>query len=81
MRILFMGTPDFAVKSLDKLLNNGFEICGVVTVPDRPSGRGMKLIPSDVKKYALEKNLKLFQPEKISKNDDFKDVSENIMGR
>lgn len=73
MKILFMGTPDFAVKSLDKLVNNGYDICGVVTTPDRPSGRGMKLAISEVKEYAVEKGLKIFQPERITKNDEFKD--------
>ncbi|MBQ7410767.1 MAG: methionyl-tRNA formyltransferase [Clostridia bacterium] len=72
MKILFMGTPDFARESLDNLYNAGFEICGVVTTPDRPAGRGMKLVASPVKEYAIEKNLKLFQPEKISNNDEFK---------
>jgi len=72
MKILFMGTPDFARESLDNLYNSGFEICGVVTTPDRPAGRGMKLVASPVKEYALEKGLKLFQPEKISNNDEFK---------
>lgn len=72
MKILFMGTPDFARESLDSLYNAGFEICGVVTTPDRPAGRGMKLVSSPVKEYALGKGLKLFQPEKISNNDEFK---------
>lgn len=72
MKILFMGTPDFARESLDNLYQAGYEICGVVTPPDRPSGRGMKLIPSPVKEYAIEKNLKLFQPEKIANNTEFK---------
>ncbi len=72
MKILFMGTPDFARESLDNLYKAGFEICGVVTQPDRPSGRGMKLVASPVKEYAIEKGLKLFQPEKISNNDEFK---------
>ena len=72
MKILFMGTPDFSRVSLDKLYNAGYEICGVVTTPDRPAGRGMKLVASPVKEYATQKNLKLFQPEKISKNEDFK---------
>ena len=67
-----MGTPDFARESLDNLYNSGFEICGVVTTPDRPAGRGMKLVASPVKEYAIEKGLKLFQPEKISNNDEFK---------
>jgi methionyl-tRNA formyltransferase len=68
-----MGTPDFARESLDKLYNNGYEICGVVTTPDRPAGRGMKMLASPVKEYAIEKGLKLFQPEKITNNDEFKD--------
>lgn len=68
-----MGTPDFAKESLENLYNNGFEICGVVTPPDRPSGRGMKLVPCPVKQYAIEKNLKIFQPEKITNNAEFKD--------
>lgn len=68
-----MGTPDFARESLDKLYNSGYEICGIVTVPDRPSGRGMKLIPSPVKEYALEKKIKIFQPEKITNNTEFKE--------
>ncbi len=74
MKILFMGTPDFSRESLDKLYNSGYEICGVVTTPDRPAGRGMKLVASPVKEYALEKGLRIFQPEKISKNDEFKDA-------
>ena len=72
MRILFMGTPDLAKESLEKLYNNGHEICGVVTTPDRPSGRGMKLVSSPVKQYAIENNLEIFQPEKISNNTEFK---------
>lgn len=78
MKILFMGTPDFARESLDKLYNEGYEICGVVTTPDRPAGRGMKLVASPVKEYAIQNNLKLFQPEKISKNDEFKDEIKEI---
>lgn len=73
MKILFMGTPDIARESLDNLYNAGFEICGVVTAPDRPAGRGMKLIASPVKEYAIEKNIKVFQPEKIVNNTEFKD--------
>ncbi len=73
MRILFMGTPDIARESLDNLYNEGFEICGVVTAPDKPAGRGMKIISSPVKEYAIKKNLKIFQPEKIVNNNEFKD--------
>ena len=64
MRILFMGTPDIARESLDNLYNEGFEICGVVTAPDKPAGRGMKIISSPVKEYAIKKNLKIFQNKK-----------------
>ena len=73
MRILFMGTPDIARESLDELYNAGYEICGVVTTPDRPAGRGMKLVASPVKEYALEKGFKIFQPEKIANNTEFKE--------
>ncbi len=62
MRILFMGTPDFAKRNLEALYNNGENIVGVVTAPDKPKGRGMVLTPSDVKKFALEKNLEVYQP-------------------
>ena len=65
LRIVFMGTPDFAVASLDALVNAGFNIAGVITAPDKPAGRGMKLTESAVKKYAVEKNLPVLQPEKL----------------
>lgn len=78
MKILFMGTPDFAKESLEKLYDSGYEICGVVTTPDRPSGRGMKLVASPVKEYAISKNLKVFQPEKITNNTEFKNEIKEI---
>lgn len=65
MRIVFMGTPEFAVASLDILVQNNYEIVGVVTVPDKPAGRGQQLQQSAVKKYALEKGLTILQPEKL----------------
>jgi methionyl-tRNA formyltransferase len=66
MRIVFMGTPDFAVASLDILVKNGYEIVGVVTATDKLGGRGGKeLLQSAVKKYAVEHNLKVLQPEKL----------------
>jgi methionyl-tRNA formyltransferase len=65
-----MGTPEFAVASLDALVCAGCQIVGVVTAPDKPAGRGMKLMQSDVKKYAVEKGLHLLQPEKL-KNPEF----------
>jgi methionyl-tRNA formyltransferase len=60
-----MGTPQFAVPSLNKLYEAGYDIAAVVTAPDKPAGRGMQLTQSAVKKYALEKNLKILQPEKL----------------
>lgn len=65
LRIIFMGTPDFAVPSLDILLQNNYNVVGVVTAPDKPAGRGQQLNQSAVKKYAVEKNLKILQPEKL----------------
>lgn len=65
MRIVFMGTSEFAVPSLIKLLQDGHEIAGVVTQPDRPKGRGNKLTASPVKETAMNYNLPLFQPENI----------------
>jgi len=65
MRIVFMGTPDFAVESLKILVENKYEIVGVITMPDKPAGRGHKVQFSPVKQYALDHNLKLLQPEKL----------------
>jgi methionyl-tRNA formyltransferase len=70
LKIVFMGTPEFAVASLDALVNAGCTIVGVVTAPDKPAGRGLKLQESAVKKYAVEKGLKVLQPEKL-KNTQF----------
>lgn len=71
MNIVFMGTPDFAVESLSKIYDSGHNILAVVSQPDKPSGRGMKLMPSPVKEYAISKNIKVYQPEKIKKNLEF----------
>jgi methionyl-tRNA formyltransferase len=68
IRIIFMGTPEFAVASLDALVNEGCNIVGVITAPDKPAGRGMQLQQSAVKKYALEKDLHILQPEKLKNN-------------
>ncbi|MCI9085467.1 MAG: methionyl-tRNA formyltransferase [Clostridia bacterium] len=62
MKILFMGTPDFAAESLKALLNADMDIVGVVSQPDKPKGRGHKLVPTEVKSVALEAGLKVFQP-------------------
>ena len=71
MKVVFMGTPDFAQKSLEALYNVGHEILAVVTNIDKPKGRGMKLVESPVKEYAKSKNLTIFQPEKVRKNIEF----------
>jgi len=60
-----MGTPEFAVASLDALVRHNFNVVGVITGPDKPGGRGQKLIPSPVKKYALKKKMHLLQPDKL----------------
>jgi methionyl-tRNA formyltransferase len=60
MRIVFMGTPDFAVKSLEILVENGFQVVGVITAPDKPAGRGQQLRYSAVKTYAESKGLNSF---------------------
>lgn len=65
MRILFMGTPEFAKINLSAIYESGEEIVGVVTTPDKAKGRGMVLTPSEVKKYALEKNLDVYQPKTL----------------
>lgn len=65
LRIIFMGTPDFAVESLKTLHENGYNIVGVITMPDKPAGRGHKIQFSPVKQYALDNNLRLLQPEKL----------------
>lgn len=70
LRIVFMGTPDFAVASLRALLEAGFDIVGVITAPDKPAGRGLKITESALKRYAVEKGLLVLQPEKL-KNPDF----------
>ena len=71
LRILFMGTPDFARESLEAVYNADYEILGVVTNPDKPKGRGMKMVASPVKEFALEKGLTVYQPEKVRKNEEF----------
>ena len=65
LRIVYMGTPDFAVESLRCLVEGGYNVVGVITMPDKPAGRGHKLQFSPVKQYALEHSLPLLQPEKL----------------
>ena len=72
LRIVFMGTPEFAVPMLDTLYRSSHQIVAVITAPDKPAGRGMQLSESDVKKYAVAHGLHLLQPEKL-KNEAFLD--------
>lgn len=65
MRIIFMGTPEFAVASLDALVQHGYDVAAVVTAPDKPAGRGLQLQQSAVKQYAVSKNIPVLQPEKL----------------
>lgn len=81
LRIVFMGTPEFAVESLDILVQNNYDIAAVITAPDKPAGRGQKINISAVKQYALEKNLNILQPVKL-KDPEFlqtlKDLNANL---
>ena len=65
MRVVFMGTPDFAAESLKKLIAEGYDVVGVFTQPDKPRGRGMNLSFSPVKEVAVEAGIPVFQPEKM----------------
>ena len=76
-RIVFMGTPDFAVTILKYLVEHNYTIVGVITAPDKPSGRGRKLNESAVKKYALSENLTILQPTNL-KNEDFKNTLKDL---
>lgn len=77
MKIVFMGTPAFAVHSLNAIVKAGFDVSAVVTAPDRPSGRGMKLQPSEVKKYALDHDIQVLQPTNL-KSPEFVASLQNI---
>lgn len=73
LNVVFMGTPDFAMESLKEIYNAGYNILSVVTNPDKPKGRGMKMIASPVKEFAIEKNIPVLEPIKIRKNYEFID--------
>lgn len=73
--IVFMGTPDFARESLEAIYQEGYNIIAVITNPDRPKGRGMKMIASPVKEFAIDKNIPVLQPEKIS---EIKEILEQL---
>ena len=83
LNVLFMGTPDFAKESLESLVNSGYNVIGVVTNPDKPKGRGMKMIPSPVKEFAIEKNIPIYQPLKVRNNVEFieemKDLNPDVI--
>ena len=83
LNIVFMGTPDFARDSLEAICNAGYKVPAVVTVPDKPKGRGMKLIPCEVKEYAIENNIEVYQPEKLRDNKEIvkilKDINPDII--
>lgn len=68
IKVVFMGTPDFAKCSLEKLIDSGYNVVGVFTNPDKPSGRGMKLKASEVKEYAISKDIPVYQPAKVRNN-------------
>lgn len=81
LRIVFMGTPDFAVKSLEAIIESGFNVVGVITAPDKPAGRGRKLKESAVKTYAVSRNLKVLQPTNLKSEGfqkELKDLNPNI---
>ncbi len=71
MKIIFMGTPDFAATSLEALINSNYNIEAVVTNTDKPKGRGMKMLYTPVKEVALSKDIPIFQPEKVRNNTEF----------
>lgn len=71
LNILFMGTPDFAKESLEAVYDAGYNIIGVVTNVDKPKGRGMKMMASPVKEFAIQNNIPIYQPEKVRKNTEF----------
>lgn len=77
IRIVFMGTPEFAVESLKALVDNGYHVVGVITSPDKPAGRGRQLTESAVKQYAIENGLHVLQPDKL-KNPEFIAELENL---
>lgn len=81
LRIVFMGTPDFAVHTLKSIVEAGYEVAGVITAPDRPAGRGRKLHESAVKKYAVEQDLKVLQPTNLKSEEflkELKDLNANL---
>ena len=78
MKVIFMGTPDFAVPTLEKLIEAGHEVIAVVTQPDRPKNRGMQMQESPVKEVAKKNNIPVYQPERVKKDREFLDNMKNL---
>ena len=78
MNIIFMGTPDFAAESLKEVIKSGYNVQAVVTNPDKPKGRGMKMIATPVKEVAIENNIPVYQPLKVKENFEFIDMLKNL---
>lgn len=78
LNVIFMGTPEFAVNSLDSIIKAGHNVLAVVVQPDKPKGRGMKLIYPPVKEYAISKGIPVFQPDSIKNNEEFINVLKNL---
>jgi len=78
MRLIFMGTPDFAVPSLARLVSDGHEVVAVFTQPDKPAGRGKQLHEPPVKRFALDRNITVYQPAKIKTNEEVRAIFERI---
>ena len=78
MKIVFMGTPDFAVPSLHALTEAGYEVAAVVTQPDKPKGRGKTLLPTPVKEEAVMHDIPVYQPEKVRNNPEFLEILKEI---
>lgn len=78
IKVVFMGTPDFAKCSLEKLVDSGYNVVGVFTNPDKPSGRGMKLKTSEVKQYAISKDIPVYQPAKVRNNPEVIEVLKEL---
>lgn len=80
MKIVFMGTPDFSVPCLKALCKSGHNVAAVYTQPDKPKGRGYKMIPTPVKKCAKEFNIPVYQPKSLRKGEDAEKAVENLGG-
>lgn len=78
MKIVFMGTPDFAVPSLKALVEAGYDVAAVVTQPDKPKGRGKSLLPTPVKEEALLHEIPVYQPQRVKNNREFLDTLREI---